>query len=85
MNNTILRGTIWITLLILIVAVTLLTLFAEPAIGQAALCGIKTISATPMHIHLRTRHLFRRNSHRLGRRQINRLVNLTLASEEFFV
>ena len=37
MNKTILRGTIRITLLILIVSVTLLTLFAEPAIGQAAL------------------------------------------------
>lgn len=37
MNSTILRRTILITLLILIVPVTLLTLCAEPAIGQAAL------------------------------------------------
>ena len=37
MNKPILRRTILITLLILIVPVTLLTLFAEPAIGQAAL------------------------------------------------
>ncbi len=37
MNNTILRRTILITVLILIVPVTLLTLCAEPAIGQVAL------------------------------------------------
>ena len=37
MNSTILRRTILITLVTLIVPVTLLTLCAEPAIGQAAL------------------------------------------------
>ncbi len=37
MNSTILRRTILITLLTLVVPVTLLTLCAEPAIGQAAL------------------------------------------------
>ncbi len=37
MNNTILRRTILFTLLIIIVNVTLLALFAEPAIGQTAL------------------------------------------------